>query len=129
VHNLNIATANLERELEISKACHASDDSAGGDRVEALEGPDGRIHLIVLDACGHGSVFGRLAGYEDVNDAKRLRHDPAMRWIVGGNAAKPVLRHRARWAALKRNGSPHRRIFPLLPTCPETGSIAFEKVS
>jgi hypothetical protein len=25
------------------------------------------------------SVFGRLAGYEDVNDAERLRHDPAMR--------------------------------------------------
>src|SRR4030081_522050 len=30
------------------------------------------------------SVFGRLAGYEDVNDAERLRDDPAMRWIVGG---------------------------------------------
>ena len=27
------------------------------------------------------------AGYEDVNDAERLRHDPAMRWIVGGKAA------------------------------------------
>jgi hypothetical protein len=25
------------------------------------------------------SVFGRLAGYEDVNDAWRLRHDPTMR--------------------------------------------------
>ena len=34
------------------------------------------------------SVFGRLAGYEDVNDAERLRHDPAMRWIVGGEAAR-----------------------------------------
>ena len=33
------------------------------------------------------SVFGRLAGYEDVSDAGRLRHDPAMRWIVGGKAA------------------------------------------
>lgn len=32
------------------------------------------------------SVFGRLAGYEDVNDADRLSHDPAMRWIVGGRA-------------------------------------------
>jgi Transposase DDE domain group 1 len=28
------------------------------------------------------SVFGRLAGYEDVNDADRLAHDPAMRAIV-----------------------------------------------
>jgi hypothetical protein len=34
------------------------------------------------------SVFGRLAGYGDVNDAERLRHDPAMRWIVGGKAAQ-----------------------------------------
>src|SRR4030095_13243983 len=32
------------------------------------------------------SVFGRLAGYEDVNDADRLAHDPALRWIVGGRA-------------------------------------------
>jgi len=30
----------------------------------------------------------RLAGYEDVNDAEWLRHDPAMRWIVGGKAAQ-----------------------------------------
>ena len=32
------------------------------------------------------SVFGRLGGYEDVNDADRLGRDPAMRWIVGGRA-------------------------------------------
>src|ERR671932_940958 len=32
------------------------------------------------------SVFGRLAGYEDVNDADRLAHDPAMRWVVRGRA-------------------------------------------
>ncbi len=34
------------------------------------------------------SVFGRLGGYEDVNDADRLGRDPAMRWIVGGKATK-----------------------------------------
>ena len=34
------------------------------------------------------SVFGRLAGYEDVNDADRLAHDPALRWIVGGRAVR-----------------------------------------
>jgi hypothetical protein len=28
-------------------------------------------------------VFGRLAGYEDVNDAERLARDPRMRAIVG----------------------------------------------
>lgn len=32
------------------------------------------------------SVFGRLAGYEDVNDADCLARDPAIRWIVGGHA-------------------------------------------
>jgi hypothetical protein len=37
-----------------------------------------------LDYCQ--SVFGRLAGYEDVNDAERLCRDPAMRWVVGDRA-------------------------------------------
>src|SRR5436853_4857521 len=32
------------------------------------------------------SVFGRLAGYEDVNDAERLCRDPAMRRVVGDRA-------------------------------------------
>jgi len=32
------------------------------------------------------SLFGRLGGYDDVNDADRLGCDPAMRWIVGGKA-------------------------------------------
>ena len=36
------------------------------------------------------SVFGRLAGYEDVNDAERLARDPAMRAIVGGRAHRPA---------------------------------------
>jgi hypothetical protein len=40
------------------------------------------------------SVFVRFAEYEDVNDAERLRHDPAMRWIVGGKSpAAPPVRH------------------------------------
>src|ERR671921_1051816 len=34
------------------------------------------------------AIFGRLAGYEDVKDAHRLAHDPAMRWVVGGRAVK-----------------------------------------
>ncbi len=32
------------------------------------------------------AVYGRLAGYEDTNDAERLRVDPAMRCLVGGRA-------------------------------------------
>jgi hypothetical protein len=32
------------------------------------------------------SIYSRLAGYEDVNDAERLCIDPALRTIVGGQA-------------------------------------------
>ena len=35
------------------------------------------------------SIYGRLAGYEDVNDAERLCVDPAMRHVVGGRASQP----------------------------------------
>jgi hypothetical protein len=34
------------------------------------------------------SIFSRLAGYEDTNDADRLSVDPAMRFVVGGRAAE-----------------------------------------
>jgi len=32
------------------------------------------------------SVYSRLPGYEDTNDAERLPVDPAMRHMVGGRA-------------------------------------------
>jgi len=35
------------------------------------------------------SIYSRLAGYEDVNDAQRLCVDPAMRHVVGGRASQP----------------------------------------
>jgi len=53
---------------------------AGDVLADARTGENGR-HAVLWQ-----SVFGRLAGYENVNDAERLRHDPAMRWIVGGKA-------------------------------------------
>jgi len=58
---------------------------AGDVLADARSGKNGRHALAGLF---RQSVFGRLAGYEDVNDAERLRHDPAMRWIVGGKAAQ-----------------------------------------
>ena len=45
-----------------------------------------RTAATVLVGLLRQSVFGRLAGYEDVNDAERLRRDPAMRWVVGDRA-------------------------------------------
>ena len=35
------------------------------------------------------SIYSRLAGYEDVNDAERLCVDPTMRHLVGGKASQP----------------------------------------
>src|SRR5450432_3594236 len=58
---------------------------AGDVVADAHTGKNGRHALVGLL---RQSVFGRLAGYEDVNDAERLRHDPAVRWIVGGKACK-----------------------------------------
>src|SRR5437762_3418364 len=51
--------------------------------ADARTGKNGRHRLAGLL---RQSVFGRLAGYEDVNDADRLRCDPAMRWVVGDRA-------------------------------------------
>jgi len=41
-----------------------------------------------LDGLFRQSVFGRLAGYEDVNDADRLALDPVTRQIVGGRGGR-----------------------------------------
>jgi len=56
----------------------------GADRLaDARTGKNGCHRLVGML---RQSVFGRLAGYEDVNDAERLCRDPAMRWVVGNRA-------------------------------------------
>ena len=80
---------------------------AGEMLADARTGRNGRHALVGLL---RQSVFGRLAGYEDVNDAERLRHDPAMRWIVGGKAAlgcaassSQMGRFETKWLAAEKN--------------------------
>jgi hypothetical protein len=83
--------------------------TAGEMLADARTGKNGRHALVGLL---RQSVFGRLAGYEDVNDAERLRHDPAMRWIVGGKAASGCAaspsqmgRFETKWLAAEKNHS------------------------
>ena len=80
---------------------------AGDVLADARTGKNGRHALAGLF---RQSVFSRLAGYEDVNDAERLRHDPAMRWVVGarashGCAASPsqMGRFETKWLADGKN--------------------------
>jgi hypothetical protein len=67
---------------ELDDALHLT-DTAANTLADARTGKNGRHRLAGLL---RQAVFGRLAGYEDVNDAERLCRDPAMRWAVGDRA-------------------------------------------
>ena len=70
----------LFRELDEVLGLH---DIAGGLLRDTRTGHN-RLHSLV--GLLRQSVFGRLAGYDDVNDADRLSLDPVMRQVVGGRA-------------------------------------------
>ncbi len=76
------------------------------------DGRRGKNTRHVLAGLLRQSVFGRLAGYEDVNDADRLARDPAMRWVVGGHAvakqaasASQIGRFETEWLASDENSA------------------------
>jgi hypothetical protein len=84
---------------------------SGNSLADARTGKNGRHALVGLL---RQSVFSRLAGYENVNDAGSLRHDPAK--CAGLSAAKllrGLQRRRARWAASRRSGSLRTRTLPI----------------
>ena len=68
-------------------------DTSADTLVDGRTGKNGRHRLAGLL---RQSVFGRLAGYEDVNDAGRLCRDPAMRWVVGDRSCRCVNRRACR---------------------------------
>jgi len=76
-------------------------DTGGDTPADTRTGKNIR-HLL----CGllRQSAFGRLAGYEDVNDADRLCRDPAMRWVVGDRAIPGLPLRPVRWAGWKPSG-------------------------
>ena len=68
------------RELDASVELTAM---AGDVLADSRTGKNGRHGMV---GQFRQSGFGRLGGYDDVNDADRLSLDPVMRWIVGGHA-------------------------------------------
>jgi len=62
---------------------------AGDVLTDTRRGKNGRHGLV---GQFRQSVFGRLGGYDDVNDADRLSLDPVMRWIVRCRPF-PLVRH------------------------------------
>src|SRR5260370_1566204 len=58
--------------------------TSGGGRLAEPRTGQNRRHVLV--GLLRQSVFGRLAGYEDVNDAGPLCRDPAKRWWARGHA-------------------------------------------
>jgi Transposase DDE domain group 1 len=82
-------------------------DTGADTLADARTGKNGRHRLAGLL---RQSVFGRLAGYEDVNDADRLYRDPAMRWVVGNRAitgsaasASQIGRFETKWLSRPEN--------------------------
>ena len=55
--------------------------------VDARRGKNTQHSMLALV---RQAVYGRVAGYEDTNDAQYLRVDPAMRRVVGGRAEKKL---------------------------------------
>lgn len=72
----------LFRELDEVLSLH---DIAGGLLIDTRTGHN-RLHS--QGGLLRQSVFGRLAGYDDVNGADRLALDPVMRQVVGGRAVE-----------------------------------------
>lgn len=93
-----IPDAGLLADCELDDAVGLT-NIVGDGLVAPRTGKNGR-HALTGLFCQ--SVFGRLGGYEDVNDADGLRRDPAMRWLsaVGLLQSRPL--PPAKWGASRR---------------------------
>src|SRR6185437_5265519 len=82
-HGANVTSdAGLLAYRELDDALQLTDSSAD----ELHDTRTGQNTRHGLAALLRQSLFSRLAGYENLNDAQRLRVDPVMRTVVGGRA-------------------------------------------
>src|SRR4051794_28861933 len=94
---------------ELDDALHLT-DAAANTLADARTGKNGKNGRHRLAGLLRQSVFGRLAVYEDVNDAERLCRDPAIRWVVGDRAitgsaasASQMRRFETKWLSRPEN--------------------------
>ncbi len=85
----------LYRELDEVLSLH---DMAGGLLKDVRKGRN-CVHTLV--GLLRQSVFGRLAGYEDVNDAERLALDPVCARLWADGLLMNRQHPRARWGGLR----------------------------
>jgi len=75
-----LAVRELDEPLSLTELAEATlADTRTGRNIQ-----HGRVALL------RQSVYSRLAGYEDINDAERLAVDPAMRAVVGRRSERPA---------------------------------------
>lgn len=87
-------------------AYHDVDDALALTAIADAALTDGRTGGNIrhsLTALLRQSVYRRLAGYDDLNDADRLAVDPVMRQVIGGRATETSVRH---------HPAPHRAAAP-----------------
>ena len=94
-HGANVTSdAGLLAYRELDDALHLT-ETATDNLQDTRTGRNTRHGLAALV---RQSLFSRLAGYEDFNEAQRLRVDPAMRTVMGGrghrSSGKPRLHPR-----------------------------------
>ena len=82
-HGANVSSdADLFPYRDLDEAAQLTDSGA----AELFDFRTGSNVQHGMTALLRQSVYSRLAGYEDVNDAERLSVDPVMRHVVGGRA-------------------------------------------
>src|ERR1700675_4396778 len=96
-------------------------DTAADTLADARTGKNGRD---LLGGLLRQSVFGRLAGYEDVNDADRLCRDPGMRWVVGG-AHRRLLQPPRHLRAVHQRGQGRDQVERAVPSPPTRFAFSF----
>jgi hypothetical protein len=77
--------------------------------TKLLDGRRGKNTRYKLSGLFRQSVFGRLAGYEDVNDAERLARDPVMRAIAGREGLDRLAASSSQMGALRDRVAGERR--------------------